>query len=203
MALVAHKAAANARLTLVQTLTRYVCVCQYVCVSVCVRVCMCVCLCVSVCVSVCVCIFVGLLYVSQGFRMLTPTPVRTCVCRFKELSVTSDEDRAVMAERIGGLVQAMRNHIVDAHWQYSRLMRTHPNAPNLGRMFRHFCRHMLQDEAMASQFSSDDGGTHDGYSEVGTHVTGAGQSVMTSLTRGLESLRRYAPCSRERTTCFP
>merc|ERR1719163_289259 len=143
MALVAHKAAANARLTLVQTLTR-----------------------------------------------------------FKELSVTSDEDRAVMAERIGGLVQTMRNHIVDAHWQYSRLMRTHPNAPNLGRMFRHFCRHMLQDEAMASQFSSDDGGTHDGYSEVGTHVTGAGQSVMTSLTSGLESLRSLQPRTRTKEVSF-
>ena len=113
------------------------CACLYVCVSVC--VCVCVCVCVHIRRSI-VC---G----SQGFRMLTPTPVRTCVCRFKELSVTSDEDRAVMAERIGGLVQTMRNHIVDAHWQYSRLMRTHPNAPNLGRMFRHFCRHMLQDEA--------------------------------------------------------
>ena len=103
------------------------------------------------------------------------------------IEVTDD----AMAERLGGYVQSMRESITAANRLYVRLLRTHPNAPHLGAIYGRFVQDLMNDEALAAQFSMDETGTANG-SQAGSkagsmHGSKVGSEARFSAKHSLTS----------------
>jgi len=126
----------------------------------------------------------------------------------KQVHHNLDPEDDTTAERLGHYIEAMTASTRAANRLYSRLLLSHPSAPNLGSIYNRFALDVLNDETLANNYSEDDamsaGAGSAGLESAGASYyvrSTASQNTRLSITDGL-TLRTFVPRTRAKEVSF-